>query len=313
LEKISLLKNILHKGLHFVLKTPNFLIPISLLTSTKAMPQEFDHLSAEEQLKAENEFLKLKMMLENGAQFGGISNEALPAEIENEFLKNVMAFEQQFANRKTITVFEKIGSPTHFLPAHQIADVGINYAWQQLDENLSKHQINLSACSPSVTQRELYRFATQELFYKEIDEMAIPGWTTNYIYDEFYPDPLYENTKTALEECIKEILCVEPVEYMHYYTDMIRLNQKCDLSHEEFKMIINRFKTAFDDIVVKNLEVTQCSVEEDSSAVKGTYHLSVYFGHHEKIMAGQWQVDLEPDEARHYWYINALTISGISF
>ena len=34
------------------------------------MEQEYEHLSNEEKLKAENEFLKMKMMLEQGAVFG---------------------------------------------------------------------------------------------------------------------------------------------------------------------------------------------------------------------------------------------------
>jgi hypothetical protein len=35
------------------------------------MPEEFSHLNEEEKLKAENEFLKMKLMLEQGALFGG--------------------------------------------------------------------------------------------------------------------------------------------------------------------------------------------------------------------------------------------------
>ena len=52
---------------------------------------------SEEQLKAENDFLKMKLMLEKGAEFhtSGDSME-LPPEAENMFLKNIMEFERQF-------------------------------------------------------------------------------------------------------------------------------------------------------------------------------------------------------------------------
>lgn len=51
------------------------------------MPEDFSHLDEEERLRAENEFLKMKLMLERGAQFGLGENIDLPAETENQFLK----------------------------------------------------------------------------------------------------------------------------------------------------------------------------------------------------------------------------------
>ena len=52
------------------------------------MEQEYEQLSEKEKLKAENDFLKMKMMLEKGAQFGaGPNSMELPPELENEFLK----------------------------------------------------------------------------------------------------------------------------------------------------------------------------------------------------------------------------------
>ena len=64
--------------------------------------EDFSHLNEEEKLKAENDFLKMKLMLEQGGHFGGDGETPLPAEVENEFLKNVMAFEKQFDERKRI-------------------------------------------------------------------------------------------------------------------------------------------------------------------------------------------------------------------
>ena len=43
---------------------------------------------ADENLRLQNEFLKLKMMAESGAYFGGSGN--LPPEIENQFLNNII-------------------------------------------------------------------------------------------------------------------------------------------------------------------------------------------------------------------------------
>ncbi len=73
--------------------------------------ENFNHLEGDEKLKAENEFLKMKLMLENGAKFEMSEENELPAGVENEFLSNMAAFEKQFAEHKTIKVFDKIGRP----------------------------------------------------------------------------------------------------------------------------------------------------------------------------------------------------------
>ena len=53
----------------------------------------------------------MKMMLESGAKFGSMSEEGLPPEIENQFLKNIMAFEKQAQEMKMIKIFDKIETP----------------------------------------------------------------------------------------------------------------------------------------------------------------------------------------------------------
>ena len=70
---------------------------------------EFDNLNNEERLKAENEFLKMRLMLENGAEFEKMEDGAhLSPQVENEFLNYIQAFEKQSQNPKYIKVFDKI-------------------------------------------------------------------------------------------------------------------------------------------------------------------------------------------------------------
>jgi hypothetical protein len=151
------------------------------------MSQEFPDLNKEEQLRAENDFLKMKLMLQHGAAFGGEEKNELPPEVENEFLNNVLSFEDQFAQGKRISVFDKIGKPDHFRPVSEIPDDEIDQCWEQLLGYLIEHGIHLLAFSPIISSRELYRFTTQELFKEETDDINIPGMITGYIYEEFYP------------------------------------------------------------------------------------------------------------------------------
>ena len=269
----------------------------------------------EEKLNAENEFLKMKLMLEHGAQFGGNGNKvrSLPPEIENEFLNNVMAFEKQFEERKTIKVFCKIGRPQHFKPVNDIPDNKINKAWSDLLDYLHKYNIDLDVCSPNISTKELYRFATEELFKHEMDDMDLPGWMTNFIYDEFHPDPVYDNTRAA-EESIRFILKKEPLEFMyHFRSKNLQLNEHASLTEEECKKIVNRFKLAYDDLEINEISVLECIVNETESLVTGTYNVSAASGSEAYQLSGNWKVVFEKDEEAGYWYINAVDIGDIKF
>src|SRR5687767_10939002 len=104
----------------------------------------------------------MKLTLEQGAQFETMQNEeGLPADIENQFLNYIMAYEKQAAERKVIKVFDKIQRPNHFKPVNEISDEEIENAWNSLDEYLQKYGIELSVCSPNISDRELYRFTTE--------------------------------------------------------------------------------------------------------------------------------------------------------
>src|SRR6186997_3267141 len=113
------------------------------------MRQDFSPLNEEENLRTENEFLKMKLMLEHGGQFGEPDedgNTDLPPEIENQFLNSVLAFEKQFSEHKVVKVYDKIGRPQDFRPVSRIADDEIGKAWDQLNDYLNDHGIDVSVC-----------------------------------------------------------------------------------------------------------------------------------------------------------------------
>lgn len=66
-----------------------------------------------ENMKIENEFLRLKLKTQYGDAFFMQSNNDLTPEIENQFLKNMMAFEENHQNAEYTTVYEKIGKPEY--------------------------------------------------------------------------------------------------------------------------------------------------------------------------------------------------------
>jgi hypothetical protein len=276
--------------------------------------EDFDHLEGAEKLKAENEFMKMKLMLEKDANFP-ISNSAeLPAETENEFLRYIIEFEKQFEEHKTIKVFDKIGRPEHFKPATEIPDDKIDKAWDDLEDHLDKYGITLGACSPNISKRELYRFTLEELFAYEMDDMNIPGMMHGFIYDEFHPDPVYDNTRAATEDCISYILQQEPLQWTHHFSDDgLRLNGHYPLSIDELKNIVNRFKEAYDSLEINEIEAGKCIIDDNLSTVTGKYAVTATIDSDIHLLSGNWKVIFLFDDELGYWYITTIEIKGINF
>jgi hypothetical protein len=278
------------------------------------MAKDFSQLSAKEQLEAENDFIKMKLMLEKGAEFGGGGDKDLNPEIENFFLKNVMEFERQFDERKTIKVFDKIGKPSGFKPVAQIPDEEIDKAWKSLSSYLFKNGISLGVCSPNVPPRELYRFTTEELFQYEMDDVVVPGIFHGFIYDEFYPDIAYDNTRIAEDDCINSIFRKGPMEWTHYYrNENLRLNQHHPLKIEEFKNMINWFKAAYDELEPDEITGINCVVGDRDCRVEGKYSLTATTSSESCRLSGNWKVVFEKDVDSGCWYIQEVQIENVNF
>ena len=279
------------------------------------MNEDFNHLNDEEKLKAENEFLKMKLMLEQGAQFGTMQTDSeLPAGIENQFLRNVMEFEKQFEEQKTIKVFDKIERPNHFKPVNEIPEDEIENAWNNLDEYLHKYGIELSVCSPNISDRELYRFTTEELFDHEMNDMNVPGMMSCFTYDEFYPDYKYDNTRHAVEDCIEVILKKKHFDWMPLLKkENLRINDHYPVSEKEYINLINRFKDAYEDIQLQEMNDPVCTIEGNSCYVKGNYDVTLTFSSEEIFINGEWMVEYEFDEDFGFWEIANVQVEGINF
>ncbi len=277
-------------------------------------PEQSPGDDKEENLKNENEFLKMKLMLEHGAEFETPQTKNdLPAEAENEFLNYIMAYEKQAAERKTIKVFDRIERPEHFKAVNEITDDEIDYAWDELDTWLNKYSIDLAVCSPNISNRELYRFTTEELFDYEMDDIFIPGGMTCFTYDEFYPDHIYDNTRYATDDCIKQIFEKDPITFLMWFQkDNIRLNNNFPLNEEEYKTIINRFKSLYDDIQLNDLTNIDCIIDNTNCQVQGGFDVTLVLPSEEIKVEGNWLVEFNLDDYG-YWGIYNVEIEGINF
>lgn len=278
------------------------------------MNEENFDLSHDEKLQAENDFLKLKLMLEHDAKFSTPDEDApaLSPEIENAFLNRIIAFEEQAKNPKYIKVFDRIERPVDFKPSTEIPDEQIEAEWRRLQERLYKYQIVLDVCSPNISARELYRFTTEELFEYEMDDMHVPGMISNFIYDEFHPDYVYDNSRTACD-CIRQMLMKEAMEWTHdFRKESLRLNKRFPLTIEAFKNITSYFKNSYDQLEVENIEHAACDITESICTVTGRYSITATSDHQLIMLNGNWIVKFDFNEEWGYWNIYEIQIEGIN-
>ncbi len=138
----------------------------------------------QENLRMENELLKLKLQAQFGAMMGGGDN-SLPPEIENEFLKNVYAFEQNQGAFKPTKVREFLGAPA-FQKAETLTDKNLKKEYHRLEKLLGKKSMAVDFIRPR-EDRFKYQFITEELFEHTMQN-SMPGMTMHFIYEEFHGD-----------------------------------------------------------------------------------------------------------------------------
>jgi hypothetical protein len=147
-----------------------------------------------ENMRLENEFLKIKLKAQYGDAFFMESNADLPPEIENQFLKNMIAFEDASADGTSATVYETIGKPD-YKPAEELNELELNRELKRMNTILEEHNLALDICDGPYPDLIIYKFITEELFAHEMEMGGIPGMGWNFIYEEFHPNHKVEITK----------------------------------------------------------------------------------------------------------------------
>lgn len=150
----------------------------------------------EENASIENEFLKIKLKAQFGDNFIMGGNALLPLEIENQFLKSLISFEENYKNIEYVTVFEKIGKP-NFTPSIKLKDIEIASELARIVELMELNQVRLDICDGPYSDMEIYTFITEELFLQEIEKEDLFFGTRIFIYEEFHPNNKVEIKKNT--------------------------------------------------------------------------------------------------------------------
>ncbi len=140
-----------------------------------------------ENLRIENELLRLKLKAQYGDAFHMETNDSLSPEVENQFLRDIIAFEETNQGPEATTVYETLGKPT-YRSADELADAEISDELKRLTKLLEEHNMHLDFSNGPYPDEEVYRFITEELFAHETGMVGVEGMTLNFIYEEFHPN-----------------------------------------------------------------------------------------------------------------------------
>jgi hypothetical protein len=203
-------------------------------------------------IRQENEFKKMKMNLEHGAIFPNDLSKQLPPEIEGQFLDSIMSFEKAFRNAKKISVYDKIGRPD-FVPENVLNDHEVKESLEKIEFILADYQDE---------ERLIYKFITEELFNVEVDDVRVPGFNTNFIYEEFH-----QNHKYDLERDTLDFLNMFLYKKSEIYE---KFHSKNAVNHIE----LNNFRSLFKKFKIKLFEITNIVFDEQNA--KTTFNIDFW-------------------------------------
>jgi hypothetical protein len=258
-----------------------------LSKKTKMKPNQHEEKFSEdpdENLHIENQILKLKLQAESGANFFMNDEHELPPEVENDFLKQVQMFEEAWQNVKQVKVYELIGSPEYKNEA-SLTDTEVESELENLHELLHSHNMSLNVIG-EYEPRVIYKFITEELFIHETDDLNLPGWSTNFIYEEFHPNHSLDIRNRAnefVESWLERRFC----EYSWELGDEFVLSDGRTLSKEILLLKFNRLFELFAEFKNSEHEILDVSFKWDDQQQNGIGHAEGFINYEAVLENGE--------------------------
>jgi len=216
--------------------------------------KNYGSLSRIENLRIENEIKKIKLMFEHGAEFFPPEDQqSLPPEIENIFLCNIDAFQKAHQECGKVTIHDYIGAP-EFRQQNMIPDQEIGRALQTVRDVLQSFQISIDHIY-EVGEREIYRFITEELIFKEIDDIRVPGMMLCFIYEDFHP-----NHECDIKDISAEFITSLLSKDNDFYASVI-------LDDDHFKNELRHFCDSFDSFSMTLFRINKVTLTDFKARV----------------------------------------------
>ncbi len=257
-----------------------------------------------DELKAENEVLKLKLELEFGMDVSYKSS--LDPATENIWLTYLYNLEKHYKDARRIKVYERLGRPAF----KRVGEVKSGEMESELDRLLSLMERNGIAldCSVDYDKAVIYRFIVEELFDVEIDDISIDGYVHHFIYEEFHPNHDYDLRRYA-DEFIEVLLRGKLEEFdSHRFADCVTF-KGIEYDHSEIFAIIKSFQEAHHAFNVDRFQIQNVhfDLEEGGATVQAQIQYAAK-GNKNRTHKGNAVINFILQYG--YWYINGFKLPG---
>jgi hypothetical protein len=271
-----------------------------------------------ENLRIENELIRIKMAAQYGEAFHmGSSGPDLPPEIENQFLKNMMAFEEAFRNSagKKISVYEKMKCPG-FKPLDSIQKSEVEEELNKLLLLLNENGIALDFIYGPYDSEVVYKFITEELFKTALDDFTLPGMMTGFIYEDFHPNnkaEIEKNTHEFFKNWINRSFDEYSGEMGYYFVN----GRSEKLTRKEVYKKIKLFSDCYIEFRNEEYHISEIKVDEqpDGTAMgfsEGNYKYDAILESGElQHFEGPYKLYMRRDD--NYWSIFYFVMPGFEF
>jgi hypothetical protein len=257
-------------------------------------------------LRAENEVLKLKLKLEYNMDINQES--PLPPADENKWLNYMYEFEKQYKEAKRIKVFERIGRPV-FIKANDLKQGEVDKELRRILSLMEEKGIELDCCV-DYDNAIIYKFITEELFDHEMDHIEIEGYVQHFIYEEFHPNHDYDLRRYA-EQFIDLLLRRKLNEFdAHHFSHKVYFKSS-EYDRAGILAIIETFQEAHDSFEVDQFEIQHVNFDvEEAYAVARAAIRYTALGRETNTYEGTATINFTFDGC--YWSLSGFQVPGLS-
>lgn len=218
----------------------------------------------EDEIKDENDFLKMSLMAEYGGDFIGGGD--LPPMVENHFLKQIKDFHKKQSKAEPKKVFEIINEPEYDHTA-DLSDKEIKVRLQKLQNKLMAKGIFVSSIMP-VAEREMYRFITEEVFKTVVHFAKGTNIVLNILYEEYYPSDEAE-VKVIANDLVQFIFDGSVVFIdQDLFADQLKDSYNLIVERNDLIAKIDLFKIQFKVLTIEDIFFTYMEVDKDEHFAK---------------------------------------------
>ena len=266
----------------------------------------------DDELRASNELLKLRLEREHGMRYYE-SNNGLSPELENKWLRYICDHEELFKHCGRISVYDYIDRPP-FTAFENLESKNITAELERLLSVMRSHGIQLD-CMCEYDDSIIYRFVTTELFGVEMDNIRMPGLINHFTYEDFHMNNQYEIERIGID-LIKSI-------YNHewraeYDSVWIGAAVKCNgILHDfhSFSSLITQFQQRYSFLEIRELHVNEVSVDEMNGRGQVDARLVYLSEPHYSVreqLKGDCVLNFQKDSQSGYWNVVEINLPGIT-